>query len=562
MCKRILTIGLWIACSYMGYGQAGWYELGTGVHALSARHEIRAIVTDPSGTVYAAGPFNSSTDQYYVARWDGTDWAETGTGTNALDARGYISALGTDAAGNIYAAGEFTNSDLNQRVARWNGSTWTDLAPASLNAGPNEFIRALHVVASDDIYAAGHMLNSAGRYYVAHWNGTSWAELGTGAQALNANGVISALWGDGDGNVYAAGAFRNGSGKQYVAKWNGSGWSELAPGTYGLNANGMIQTITGDAFGNIYAAGSFSNSNGKMYVARWNGNTWQEVGTGPSALNANATINRVCTDATGNVYAAGEFTNVYGHQYVAKWDGIAWSELGAGPGALHANSSVMALHTAGAKIYAGGSFDYTEPGIAVGMKYVAVYDGVTAPPVERIEVKTTDGGPALITNNGGTLDLTCVVLPLSTSDTAAWSIVPVTGTANIAGAGGHATITALSNGTVWAKAVSLVNPAMKDSLLVTISSQGLGIGTPGAGIGLEVYPNPAKALVHIYARNDHPELSVTLMDRLGRAISSRKLKANELKGGLVYKLDDLASGLYFVTFSAPGIWYSHKITKE
>ncbi|WP_118973053.1 hypothetical protein [Taibaiella koreensis] len=562
MNKGILTIGLlMVLCSSVTQAQPGWYELGTGLHALNARHEIRGIVTDASGKVYAT---SSYTSQFYVAHWDGAQWTEAGTGAGALNASGYILTLGADAAGNVYAAGELMNSDMKQRVAKWNGSTWTDLDPAGLDAQLNESIWAMHVAAAGTLYVAGNLENSSGKYHVARWNGTSWSELGTGANALNANGGIRALWGDAAGNLYAAGLFTNSSGKQYVAKWDGSTWRELGPGVFGLNANGNIHTVTGDAFGNIYAAGEFTNSSGKYYVARWDGNIWSEPGTGATALNADAPISAVRTDAAGNVYAAGAFTNAAGYRYVARWNGSTWSELGAGLGALRANSGVFALHldTARKKIYAGGDFSYPDIGGLSENKYVAVYDGVTSPPVDSIEVWTADGGPALITANDGTLDLVCMVWPQSTDDTVAWSIVPVTGTASIVAAGAQARVAAATNGTVWAKAVSLINPAMRDSLLITISNQGLGINSPGALAGLRLYPNPVREKVHIQSEQEHPGLSLAIVDGQGCLIHRQTIGANALKAGLWLRMDHLAAGDYYLIFSGPGIYYSYKLAKE
>ncbi len=119
-------------------------------------------------------------------------------------------------------------------------------------------------------------------------------------------------------------------------------------------------------------------------------------------------------------------------------------------------------------------------------------------PVEEITVAiaTQNNVPAEITVNNGTLQLTSTVIPATFSPGVVWSIVPVTGSANISAAdyfvdaGGL--VTATQNGTVYAKAVSVVNPDKSDSLLITISNQGAGVQDITSQDRFSIYPNPNK----------------------------------------------------------------------
>jgi len=101
-------------------------------------------------------------------------------------------------------------------------------------------------------------------------------------------------------------------------------------------------------------------------------------------------------------------------------------------------------------------------------------------PVTSVSVATQGAAPASINTNAGTLQMTSTVLPAIATQTVNWSIVPVTGTATISAGG---LITAQTNGTVWAKAVSVVDLTKKDSLLITLSNQvtvtGLTVSTQG-----------------------------------------------------------------------------------
>jgi len=85
-----------------------------------------------------------------------------------------------------------------------------------------------------------------------------------------------------------------------------------------------------------------------------------------------------------------------------------------------------------------------------------------------IDVATQGGVPATITTPAGTLQMTATIWPDYASQNVTWSIVPVTGLATINTTG---LVTASNNGTVWAKATSVQDNMMKDSLLITISGQ-------------------------------------------------------------------------------------------
>lgn len=100
--------------------------------------------------------------------------------------------------------------------------------------------------------------------------------------------------------------------------------------------------------------------------------------------------------------------------------------------------------------------------------YTINVQGATTPVVTSIAVATQGGAPATITTNAGTLQMAATVLPATAPQTVTWSIVPGTGTATISAAG---LVTAQTNGTVWAKAVSTADVSKKDSLQITLSNQ-------------------------------------------------------------------------------------------
>ncbi len=89
-------------------------------------------------------------------------------------------------------------------------------------------------------------------------------------------------------------------------------------------------------------------------------------------------------------------------------------------------------------------------------------------PVDSVVVTVQGGGAPDITTAGGTLQLEAVVYPAGLNQDVNWSIVPVTGAASIDATG---LVTGQLNGTVWGKAVSVIDASMADSVLITLSGQ-------------------------------------------------------------------------------------------
>lgn len=98
----------------------------------------------------------------------------------------------------------------------------------------------------------------------------------------------------------------------------------------------------------------------------------------------------------------------------------------------------------------------------------AYWEPIPLPVGQSIDVTTQNNVAATITSNGGTLQTVAAILPAAANQDVTWSIVNGTGTATISATG---LVTAQSNGTVWAKAISVANPTLKDSIEITISGQ-------------------------------------------------------------------------------------------
>ena len=103
-----------------------------------------------------------------------------------------------------------------------------------------------------------------------------------------------------------------------------------------------------------------------------------------------------------------------------------------------------------------------------GAGYMGYSQGVSIGGLIGLKVATQGGVPATITTNGGTLQMTATVYPATATQDVTWSIVPGTGMASVNATG---LVTGVSNGTVFAKATAVQDATVKDSLLITLSSQ-------------------------------------------------------------------------------------------
>ena len=103
-----------------------------------------------------------------------------------------------------------------------------------------------------------------------------------------------------------------------------------------------------------------------------------------------------------------------------------------------------------------------------GPGYKGYAQGVSIGGLIGMTVATQGGVPATITTNEGTLQMVATVVPATANQSVTWSIVPGTGMASINAAG---LVTAISDGTAYAKAIAVQDTTVKDSLMITMSGQ-------------------------------------------------------------------------------------------
>lgn len=94
----------------------------------------------------------------------------------------------------------------------------------------------------------------------------------------------------------------------------------------------------------------------------------------------------------------------------------------------------------------------------------------TTPPPQSLDVTVNNGLPAVISTYNGTLQINSAISPAGANQDVTWSINP----GNIASLNSSPSSTVIipsDNGVVWVRAVSVQNPALADSIMVTISGQ-------------------------------------------------------------------------------------------
>lgn len=170
--------------------------------------------------------------------------------------------------------------------------------------------------------------------------------------------------------------------------------------------------------------------------------------------------------------------------------------------------------------------------------------------VTGIVVSTQGSVAATITTNAGTLQMIATISPANaTNQNVTWSVVPGTGTASINASG---LVTAITNGTVHAKAVSDANTSVKDSVQITISNQVVTAVVNPMLQSLSLYPNPAHDLLTIKLLKNHPPMDLQILNATGQKVFEESLAANQLRNLHSIKIDQLSGGLYYVKFRNNG----------
>ncbi len=179
-------------------------------------------------------------------------------------------------------------------------------------------------------------------------------------------------------------------------------------------------------------------------------------------------------------------------------------------------------------------------------------------PVDSVVVTTQNNEPAEIGTENGTLQLDATVYPVTADQSVTWSIASVTGNATVDANG---VVTAQSDGTVWAKAVSVSDPAKSDSLLITITEQLSVAGMSGEG-EFYIYPNPAEQTVYLAGVNVQTVLSVTITDVYGRVLKRIDLPAGSTSVPVGVDISSFVQGVYIFHIKGDEFDVKQKVTRK
>lgn len=179
-------------------------------------------------------------------------------------------------------------------------------------------------------------------------------------------------------------------------------------------------------------------------------------------------------------------------------------------------------------------------------------------PVDSVKVTTQGNVPATITTQSGTLQLVATVYPTTINQNVTWSTIPVTGIGSVTSSG---ILTAMSNGTIWVKAVSVLDPTKADSILVMMNNQGLGVNQLGAD-NLSIYPNPTNDFITVQSGSEHTALVVSVTDLTGKVLFRERLANNELTNEYKINLSNYASGMYILLLTGDNINVQQHIMKK
>ncbi len=456
-----LPISLGLILGITSVASAQWIDVGSNP-LTSATATYTNLAKDNSGnyyvSYYAGGQASGS-----VQKFNGTAWSPLGGSLGITASTATYNALCVNNSGEVYYSFQdgANSSGLSVKKYTPGTNTWSD-AGINISGGVVNY-QNLKIIPSSNLPIA--VYNSSG-IKAKRYTGTSWVEVGASPIVTNTGANHSMVVGTND-TVYVAvqigtaySVYKNHINASVTDAWQLVGNTGF---TSGGSSNQFTVSLAIDGSNKLYMAyrALATPDASKTAVYKYDAGTWSALGNLGFSDYAVEHISIAVTPAGVPTVAFRE-NNPTDKTKVYTLSGATWTSLGIASTNLGNFNSLILDGTTPVVAFCDGT------GVSGGLVTVKKYVPSTVS-LDSIDVTTIASAPATITSNGGTLPVQTVFYPANFSNqNVTWSIVPVTGAASISASG---VVTAQANGTVYAKAVSVANPAKLDSLLITISNQ-------------------------------------------------------------------------------------------
>lgn len=422
------------------YENGIWSSVGADNFTAGTASFVSIAVT-PSGTPYVAFSDGSQGGKTTIMTYDGAQWTVVGTAGISSGTASHHSLL-VDAAGNPVVAFVDAGNGYKTTVMRYQPPCTGDPGPVTGSTGCVTF----NYNGSNVTYTT-----------VRGADGNIWLQQNLGSTQVATSATDTNAYGD----TFQWGRWDDGHQKRNAA--TGPTPAVNNPSGLGTGSNtfytGSPSWWTGGALSDTWTAvnaGSSSSTNDcdpcKALGPDWHLPTQQEWAAAIDSENINSPAQAYNSHLKlitgGNRNSSGNFDFVGTRGYY-------WSSTSSSTGGkyLYYSAAITNPNAGGLR--------------GQGMS-IRCLKTPPAPVTDSVRVSTLNNVPAAINTNGGSLQMTATVFPLSMNQNVTWSVIAGTGTATISAGG---LVTAQSNGTVWAKATAVSDTTRTDSMQISISNQ-------------------------------------------------------------------------------------------
>lgn len=176
-----------------------------------------------------------------------------------------------------------------------------------------------------------------------------------------------------------------------------------------------------------------------------------------------------------------------------------------------------------------------------------------------IDVSTVNNVDAVIEGMGNTLAVQALIAPIDAEADVIWSIVPLDGTATITADG---TVTAGTPGTVYAKAVTVADASVRDSIAIELRS-GTAVQEAISNNTLVLFPNPTSDRITLRNSGLSGQIQLLITDRMGRVVFQQSIALGDGTADNTINVSSLAAGSYLLVLQqADGTRISSRLLKH